>query len=297
MDEPKTPEAALFPERVGDRLRAARIKSGLDLSDVATRTRIPQRHLAAIEAGDYSALPALTYCVGFAKAYARTVGEDDAEVGRLVRGELGLSPDGRVDHADYDAADPARVPPKTLALTALAVAAVVAAGYGLWRSGTFDGIGSSGTEVASTAPKPADAAAVNAKPAIPASGQVVLTALDQVWLQVDSDTEKAMIAREMKAGETFVVPATAVNPRLKTSRPDKLKITVGGVQVPPVGPPETLVKNVSLTPAALSGRPAEAAVGQAGATGNSTAPAVDANGAPIPRGLEPPPAPGLSDQN
>jgi cytoskeleton protein RodZ len=300
MVEADTPEAALFPERVGDRLRAARVKAGLDLSDVATRTRIPQRHLVAIEAGDYAALPALTYCVGFVKSYARAVGADDVELGRAVRAELGYSPDKGVDHADYDAADPARVPPRTLALTALAVVALIAAGYGVWRSGTFDGAGTtSDTETAATAGN--TTAAAPAKPAVPTTGQVVLTATDQVWLQVDDDNQKALIAREMKAGETFIVPATSVNPRLKTSRAEKLKITVGGVAVPTVGPPETLVKNISLTAAALSGRSADPGAVPNGATSatpaNASAPAVDANGVPIPRGLGAPAAPGLSDQN
>lgn len=284
MDEEEAQEAALFPERVGDRLRAARTQAGLDLADVATRTRIPQRHLAAIEAGDYSALPALTYCVGFVKSYARAVGLDDVEMGRAVRSELGYAPDGRVDHADYDAVDPARVPSKTLALTALAIAAVVAGGYGLFRSGAFDGVGAGAPAAdVATSDQPA-AKPVAAKPVIPAGGQVVLTATDQVWLQIDTDTEKAIISREMKAGETFAVPANAANPKLKTSRADKLKVTVGGVAVPQLGPAETLVKNISLNPADLASRAADPAVAAAG-------------GAPVPKGLGQAPAPGLSDQN
>ena len=71
MTEVESAEDALIVERVGDRLRAARNSVGLDLSDVATKTRIPQRHLAAIEIGDYSALPSTTYAVGFVKAFTK----------------------------------------------------------------------------------------------------------------------------------------------------------------------------------------------------------------------------------
>jgi cytoskeleton protein RodZ len=296
MVDEETPEAALFPERVGDRLRAARVKAGLDLSDVATRTRIPQRHLTAIENGDYSALPALTYCVGFVKSYARAVGADEVELGRDVRAELGYSADGRVDHADYDAVDPARVPGKTLALTGVAIAVLVAGGYGLFRNGVFDGLGSrTGTEVV-VADSPAagsGSAARPAKPAVPAAGQVVLTAMDQVWLQVDDDNQKALISREMKAGETFIVPVNSVNPRLKTSRADKIKVTVGGVEVPPVGPPEKLVKNIAISAAALSARGAEIPAAAPG----TPAPQLGGTNtiAPVPKGLAP--APGLSEQN
>jgi cytoskeleton protein RodZ len=290
MVDEETPEAALFPERVGDRLRAARVKAGLDLSDVATRTRIPQRHLTAIENGDYSALPALTYCVGFVKSYARAVGADEVELGRDVRAELGYSTDGRVDHADYDAVDPARVPGKTLALTGVAIAALVAGAYGLFRSGAFDGLGSGTGSVVAVTDGPvagSGAAATPAKPNVPAGGQVVLTALDQVWLQVDDDNQKALISREMKAGETFVVPANSVNPRLKTSRADKLKVTVGGVEVPPVGPPERLVKNIAISAAALLARGADIPAATPGAP--APAPGTTNTTTPVPRGLAPTP--------
>ena len=41
----------------GGQLRAARETSGISLEDVAARTRIPQRHLEAIERDDFNALP------------------------------------------------------------------------------------------------------------------------------------------------------------------------------------------------------------------------------------------------
>ena len=42
-------EATLFPRRIGEKLRETRVSQGLELSDIAARTRIPLRHLAAIE--------------------------------------------------------------------------------------------------------------------------------------------------------------------------------------------------------------------------------------------------------
>ena len=66
------------------------------------------------------------------------------------------------------------------------------------------------------------------------------------------------------------VPATAPAPEIRTGRPNVLKVTVGNTAIPPLGPPETMVKNVSLKPADLfarangtptpSGAPAAAAV-------------------------------------
>ena len=90
-DEDVAPEQGeLAITRTGDRLRLAREAAGLSLADVATRTRITQRHLAAIEKSDFSELPGRTYVTGFARAYARAVKE--AELVILVQ-----------NHAEYDA--------------------------------------------------------------------------------------------------------------------------------------------------------------------------------------------------
>ena len=80
--EPNEAEGeSMFPKSVGERLAEARREAGLELADVATRTRIPLRQLEALETGRYADLPAITYCIGFAKSYARAVGLDDKTIG------------------------------------------------------------------------------------------------------------------------------------------------------------------------------------------------------------------------
>src|SRR3546814_20317300 len=88
-DEDVAPEQGeLAITRTGDRLRLAREEAGLSLADVATRTRITQRHLAAIAKSDFSELPGRTYVTGFARAYARAVDLPEAEIGAAVPQEL-----------------------------------------------------------------------------------------------------------------------------------------------------------------------------------------------------------------
>ena len=69
---------------VGERLRAAREEKKLSLEDLAAQTRIPQRHLANIETGEWDSLPAPTYTIGFAKSYASAVGLDRIEIGNQL---------------------------------------------------------------------------------------------------------------------------------------------------------------------------------------------------------------------
>jgi cytoskeleton protein RodZ len=263
MDESEVPDPALFPERVGERLRAARLKAGIDLSDVATRTRIPLRHLTAIENGNYGELPAPTYCVGFVKSYARAVGADEVSLAHDVRTELGLGTERASEFVDYDAADPARVPPRWLAFAALALAVLVGGGYAMLKNGFFDGASSNAVEATATnegdpATGPGDGTGANAIAApAPTAGQVVLTATDVVWLRIYDKNDKTIVMKEMKAGEAYAVPANVDTPMIKTRLPHKINVTIAGKAVAALGDKEKLLKDMVLTPASLAARPAQ----------------------------------------
>src|SRR3546814_352276 len=134
-DEDVAPEQGeLAITRTGDRLRLAREEAGLSLADVATRTRITQRHLAAIEKSDFSELPGRTYVTGFARAYARAVDLPEAEIGAAVRQELEDDEYGsRPLYEAYEPTDPARLPTARLTWTLVIVTLLLASAYGVWR--------------------------------------------------------------------------------------------------------------------------------------------------------------------
>jgi len=241
-------------ETAGAQLRAAREASGQNLAEIAAKTRIPQRHLEAIERDDFNALPSTTYSVGFARAYARTVGADEVAVAAAVRAQLEQGGRARHEYQAFEPADPARVPPRTLAWTAAIIAVLILGGYALWRSmqnGPADTpiVAAASPPAATTQPTPGPTPA----PA-PASGPVVLSATDAVWIKVTDSSGKSLIQKELAAGETYQVPADAQQPKLTFSRPEALTVTVGGVAVPPLGAPARLVRNALLTPDALRAR-------------------------------------------
>ncbi|WP_395620390.1 helix-turn-helix domain-containing protein [Sphingorhabdus sp.] len=64
-------------ELIGARLNHARTMANLVLQDIADRTKISLRFLAAIENDDFSALPGHVYIYGFTRAFARAVGLDE----------------------------------------------------------------------------------------------------------------------------------------------------------------------------------------------------------------------------
>jgi cytoskeleton protein RodZ len=259
MVDAELPEPGLFPQSVGERLRVMREASGLDLNDVGTKTRIPLRHLEAIERGNYAALPSPTYALGFTRAYARAVGGDETALIAQLREDLGREDPMARGDMPYELTDPARVPGRLLAWTAAALALVLAVGYWSWRSNYWgpDAITPVPSEtpaappvVANTTPVP-PAASVTAPPA---TGEVVLTATTPVWLRIYDSSKTKLFEKEMAVGERYVVPADAENPMILTGRPDGLKVTVGGSEVAPLGTAEKSVKDVGISASALAAR-------------------------------------------
>ncbi len=249
------PNEALFPERVGDKLRAARARAGLDLSDIATKTRVPLRHLTAIEAGDYTSLPSATYCIGFVKAYARTVGEDEVALANQLRQELGQRPpEDRYEATILDDDTTGPVPTRKLAITAALIAAVLVGGYLIWRNMSSIDTTPAATATTEQEPQIANATQQAAAPAANPNGEVVLTASQPVWLRIYDATDKVLFEKEMAAGERYAVPADANKPMIRTGRADLLSVTVAGKEVPALGPAERTIKDVGISAEALAAR-------------------------------------------
>jgi cytoskeleton protein RodZ len=121
----------------GEKLRRAREQAGVGRSEVADWTKINERHLAALEQGDFGALPARPYALGFARAYARAVGLDPEAIAAEVRAELDRQPATAPARPTHHGAleDPAKVPSARLAWIAGLLALAVIVGVALvWRS-------------------------------------------------------------------------------------------------------------------------------------------------------------------
>jgi cytoskeleton protein RodZ len=264
---------------IGDRLRVAREARGLSLDDVARQTRIPIRHLEHIEREEWDSLPAITYSVGFVRSYANAVDLDGPALGAELREQLGATRSVGPATAYYEPADPARVPPRWIAIAAALLAILIVVGYVVWRHhaiGDADAIGPPAAEVPppGNAPAQRPAAAAPAGPAN-ATGPVTLTATEDVWIRIyEAHSPKSLFQGLLKAGQSYQVPATAQAPEIRTGRANVLRVTVGATAVPPLGPPEKMIKDVSLKPANLAARlQGAAASGAPAQAGPATAPA------------------------
>jgi cytoskeleton protein RodZ len=242
---------------VGMRLRAAREAAELDVAEVALRTKIPQRHLAALEADAHDRLPAATFSLGFVRSMAREVGLDPEELAAQFRAEFTRAPMPAPSIA-FEPIEPERTPSRWLAwVSGGLVAAALIAAFFLGRG-----------DDASTEPEVAPDVAVTVAPAAPdtavtpemeaaalASQPVTLTAREEAWIQVrDRQSGTTIMEGILARGQSYSVPSGDLV--LRTGRAGALAIKVGSRDIPPLGGPVEIVSNVSLQPAALLARAA-----------------------------------------
>jgi hypothetical protein len=169
----------------------------------------------------------------------------------------------------FEPADPARTMPKWVVFGAIAAVLALVLVMSWLNERSFQQADPAAEETAEpvaaasgpTAPAPA-------APVAAAQGPVVITANEQVWLQV-KDGATTLKEGVLEAGQSFEVPASAAAPVLMTGKPEALRISVGTADAPPVGPAATTVRNVSLRPADLMRGPAPAAQGAPPAVQNS----------------------------
>jgi len=242
---------------VGQQLLAAREAAGISLEDIAAQTRIPTRHLESIEASEWDKLPAPTYTMGFAKSYASAVGLDRNAIADQLRAEMGSMRATVTQSEVFEPVDPARVMPRGLVIAAIALAALIVALL-LWnQSRSLDAPDNVTPEAVASVDNVAAPAPAAAAPSV--QGPVVITANEQVWIQV-KDGAATLKAGLLEAGQSYEVPATAKAPVLTTGKPEAIRISVGTADAPPVGPAATTVANVSLLGPDLMRGPAASAL-------------------------------------
>lgn len=272
-------------ERIGARLGAARVAAGVELADIARDTRVPLRHLRAIEADAHDDLPALPYSIGFVKSFARAVGVDADEAATQFRGET-----SKTAHVPaivpLEPLDERRLPSRGLVTLSVALLVLVIGGLTAYGAGWFEAApavetvqappvsdtvvadpaivdpsapqapsdaGIDGTPVAGTE-TPVAAPATSAAP-----GAVTIVANEDAWVRITAispETGKVVSVRTglLAKGERFDLPASPPGQRLWTGRAGALAISVGGRAIPPLGGPVETVKNVSLDPGDLAAR-------------------------------------------
>jgi len=278
MDGEPGENPTLFPEKVGEKLRDARQAQGLELSDIAARTRIPLRHLQAIETSDYSGLPSPTYAVGFVKAYARAIGADEVALAKELRAETSSMFAAREAYESYDPEDPVREPSSGLVWAGSVIAVLLLAAVGLWYgTDLFRSSGADPEPAPTETPVAAPAATPSPAAAVTGGGQVTLIATEAVWLRIYDAAGTRLFEKEMAAGERYDVPRDVNGPMINLGRPEAVRVTINGSDVAPLGTPGRAIKDVPISAAALQARGGGTAPAATPVTGATPAPAASAS--------------------
>jgi transcriptional regulator with XRE-family HTH domain len=224
---------------LGEQLRRARLERGVNLREVAEQTRITMRHLEAIEAGDYKALPGGIFNKSFIKSYARYVGFPEARALELYEREVrerGLHTDEPAtspQRSHIYMGDTSRSPLTTYGLSAVIVGVLILIVYAslhYYRRTEAEGAaaGATPTPAAAAANTPAPAATPTPPPA--AEGfKVQLKAERAFWLTSWQEGDKKRRGRFLKpdAPEEFE-PTAPLNLHYDAVSADALQVTVNG---------------------------------------------------------------------
>ncbi|WP_448578644.1 helix-turn-helix domain-containing protein [Thermaurantiacus sp.] len=227
---------------LGRRLREAREAAGLSIAELAARTKIRQSYLTLIEADEHDRLPALTYALGFIKAYARTVGLDPEEAAARFRRESGRD-DPPPSTIELKPLEERRIPSRglviaTTAATLLAVALLVALGFRGAPPAVAPEAGSATAVAASPEPVAPPPAAEVAAPAAP----VVLRAEEEVWIRItDSRSGERFFEGTLAKDQRLEIPADRAMV-LRAGRAGALRVMIGDEQLPPLGGPADVLR-------------------------------------------------------
>ena len=78
---------------IGQTLKKHREERGISLGELAKITRVPEKHLADLEAGAFERLPGDVFVKGFIRAHARAVGADDVTLAADFEASRSPAPD------------------------------------------------------------------------------------------------------------------------------------------------------------------------------------------------------------
>lgn len=275
----EAPAPQAEPQTIGEELRRAREAAGLKLTEVAERTKIRPGILTDIEADAHDRLPALTYSLGFVKAYARTVGLDPVAAGERYRRESHKG-DPVPTMVDLQPLEEKRLPSRKLLTGSILALLVLLAGFWAWGAGWLTGAPPAPPQAPATPEVEVEPGSVEVTPEaapVDSSAPVTITAKEEVWLRI-ADGDEAFFMGTMTPGQTMTLPPGRAW-MLRTGRVGALDVKVGDKAIPPLGGAAEQVRNLSLKAEDLLARQSQSAGG--------LAPTAPVAGAPVP-GIAPP---------
>jgi cytoskeleton protein RodZ len=212
-------------QAIGERLREARMRQGLDLTEVEVATKIRAKYLRALENDEFSMLPGSTYVKSFLRTYAEYLGLDAQLLVEEFRAQHEPRGEGEIpSFAPPGRARPPRerrgggggmaIGPGVLAVAAILLVLLLLAVIGLVSGGDEGGGGKSARKAGTTAKKKAKRKHEPAKQAAPAAPpstvKVKIAPTEPTYLCVD-DGHKTIFEATINSAHSFREKRVRVN--------------------------------------------------------------------------------------
>ena len=242
---------------IGNSLREARLRQGLDFPEIEQATKVRPKYLRALEDEQFDILPGQTYVKGFLRSYAEYLGLD----GQLYVDEY----NSRYIHVDEETplrtrntSSLGRAGPRfesSVVLIALAAIAIVTLlVFAAWRFGSNTpetAIPDYSTEPPAAKPKRTQSAPRLAS--LPRARMMITGALGDSWLEVHANQPagRLLFQGTVLAGKSVMFGTERAYRRyfVRMRRPGNLRLTVNGKVRELPGPGPVLVTAKRVTPA------------------------------------------------
>jgi len=242
---------------IGNSLREARLRQGLDFPEIEQATKVRPKYLRALEDEQFDILPGQTYVKGFLRSYAEYLGLD----GQLYVDEY----NSRYIHVDEETplrtrntSSLGRAGPRfesSVVLIALAAIAIVTLlVFAAWRFGSNTpetAIPDYSTEPPAAKPKRTQSAPRLAS--LPRARMMITGALGDSWVEVHANQPagRLLFQGTVLAGKSVMFGTERAYRRyfVRMRRPGNLRLTVNGKVRELPGPGPVLVTAKRVTPA------------------------------------------------
>lgn len=254
---------------VGDILRRARLKKKLTIQDIEVAIRVSAQHLTAIEENRLEMLPGRIYALGFIKAYAEHVDLDSAKVLELLKRQAGekIAPKAAPPVPSHILEDFSVPTGKVFSVIFIlfVVLFVVKSHYEgtsylmeeqipkvpkeLIAQTTLLSKPEKVEPKVEAAPAPQNVTATSLTEFMgppPVTGQIVLKALDNVWLEIRDGTKKTVFSRVLKVGEEYWIPVGQNDQTMTLGNAGGLQISIDGQALPLLGKTGQVIRKVEL---------------------------------------------------
>lgn len=248
--------------KVGDILRRARIEKKYSIEDVEQAIRVSIQHITAIEEDRLEVLPGRVYALGFIRAYAEHVGLDSDKILELLKQQSGekisikeqiISPETQLDNYELPS------------IKVFIFIFVLLAGIILFKNFYSESAFLSNGNIPQIPKDLKSQTTLLAKPEIKQeiivtdktepvpvpTNQIVLKAIENVWLEIRDENRVTLFSRVLSTGEEYWIPVDSKGLSMTLGNAGGLQISLDGQALPLLGKTGQVIRKVNLDPEKL----------------------------------------------